>query len=374
MVQAMKLSVFGLSVSSSWGSEHASLWRGLMRALAALGHQVTFYERAVPQRAAHREWTAGPAEELVLYSDFATMKQGAAPALRQTDVALVTSDCPDALAAGQLIHESAVPIRAFYDLDAPATGQRISRGEALPYIGSRGLADFDVVLSYAGGRALTELRNVLGARRVATLYDCVDPHLHAPSVPLRKFRADLSYLGAARGAEPQAALNELFLALARARADLTFAVGGTHYLTGLAGAANIKYLWQVVVHEQAAFFCSARLNLLLAPTPMAVTGYCPPARLFEAAACGAAVLTNDWPGLREFYEPGKEVIVVRDADDVLAALALSERDLAAVRRRARERTLAQHTAELRARQLSEILDQARVGPQEFARMAASGAR
>lgn len=37
----MKLVIFGLTVSSSWGNGHATLWRGLIRALAARGHDVT---------------------------------------------------------------------------------------------------------------------------------------------------------------------------------------------------------------------------------------------------------------------------------------------------------------------------------------------
>ena len=55
---------------------------------------------------------------------------------------------------------------------------------------------------------------------------------------------------------------------------------------------------------------------------MAAIGYCPSGRLFEAAACGAPVLSDAWEGLDEFFAPGREILVAHDTDDVLAALEL----------------------------------------------------
>ena len=51
----MKLVIFGLSISSSWGNGHATLWRGLCRALIGRGHDVYFFERDVPYYAANRD-------------------------------------------------------------------------------------------------------------------------------------------------------------------------------------------------------------------------------------------------------------------------------------------------------------------------------
>ncbi|HET7461891.1 MAG TPA: hypothetical protein VFJ82_11615 [Longimicrobium sp.] len=36
----MKIVVFGLTISSSWGNGHATLWRGLARAPICRGHRV----------------------------------------------------------------------------------------------------------------------------------------------------------------------------------------------------------------------------------------------------------------------------------------------------------------------------------------------
>jgi spore maturation protein CgeB len=55
--EAMKLVIFGLTVSSSWGNGHATLWRALCWALAKRGHRIVFFERDVPYYAEHRDLT-----------------------------------------------------------------------------------------------------------------------------------------------------------------------------------------------------------------------------------------------------------------------------------------------------------------------------
>ncbi len=176
----MKLVIFGLSISSSWGNGHATLWRGLLRGLHALGHHAVFFERDVPYYAAHRDLTSLPGCELVLYQDWPQAVAQARRHLTDADTGMVTSYCPDAIPATELVLDSPVGVRAFYDLDTPVTLEHLYAGRDVPYIGPRGLRDFDIVLSYTGGQALTELRTWLGARRVAPLYGSVDPQAHFP--------------------------------------------------------------------------------------------------------------------------------------------------------------------------------------------------
>ncbi|HET8939072.1 MAG TPA: glycosyltransferase [Polyangiales bacterium] len=370
----MKLIVFGLSVSSAWGNGHATLWRGLIRALAAKGHSVVFYERNTDDNAAHRDCFELPNGELILYSDFDEIRSAAGAALQSGDVGVVTSHCPDALAATDLLLSSSVGTRAFYDLDTPITLSRIARGESVAYVGERGLRDFDIVLSYTGGPALKQLQHVLGARRVSPLYGAVDPRLHAPKPVDARYRADLSYLGA-YAADRQAALEKFFLAPARARLDLTFAIAGSSYPSDFAWAPNIKYLWHVPPSEHTAYYCSSRLHLNVTPAPMAELGYCPSEQLFEAAASGVPLISDGWSGLSHFYEPGRELIVAHDTDDVLNALDMSDAELRAMSQLARERTLSEHTMERRADQLLDILtNAAHAGTREFEREAAEPTR
>src|ERR687886_2179475 len=177
----MKIAVFGLTISSSWGNGHATLWRGLCNALARRGHRVVFYERDVPYYAMNRDLWDIPGGELVLYPDWDGLEERAGRDLADADVAMVTSYCPDGIAATELLLEAPRVLRVFYDLDTPVTLSRLSRGETTTYIGPRGLADFDLVLSYTGGAALERLQADLGARCVAPLYGHVDPDVHRPA-------------------------------------------------------------------------------------------------------------------------------------------------------------------------------------------------
>jgi hypothetical protein len=169
----MKFVVFGLTISSSWGNGHATIWRGLCRALQKRGHQVIFFERDVPYYALNRDLFDVPGGELVLYTDWMDIVPLAKKHLSDADVGMVTSYCPDGIAATELVLNSPARLNCFYDLDTPITLQRRRTGERLGYIGPRGLQDFDLVLSYTGGKSLVELQTQLGAKRVAPLYGSV---------------------------------------------------------------------------------------------------------------------------------------------------------------------------------------------------------
>lgn len=356
----MKLVIFGLTISSSWGNGHATLWRGLCNALNRRGHRFAFFERDVPYYAAHRDLAELTGGELCLYADWTDAIPAAKRQLSDADVAIVTSYCPDGIAASEIVLQSAVPVRAFYDLDTPVTLARLQAGEAIGYIGPRGLRDFDLVLSYTGGAALRALRERLGARHVAPLYGSVDPDVHRPVAPIATYRADLSYLGT-YAPDRQEALATLLIAPAERLSDRRFVIGGAAYPSAFPWAPNIYFVRHLPPAEHAAFFSSSRLTLNVTRAAMARMGYCPSGRLFEAAACGAPILTDDWEGLQTFFEPGREVLVAATTDDSVAAIGRSDDDLRRLARRARERTLDQHTAERRVEDLEAILAESLTG-------------
>jgi len=368
----MKLVIFGLTVSSSWGNGHATLWRGLLRALAARGHRVVFFEKDVPYYAAHRDLFELPdGGELRLYASWDEVRPVAEQHLRDADVAMVTSYCADGVAATELLLESPVALRTFYDLDTPVTLDRLARGEGVDYLGERGLADFDLVLSYTGGRALEELRTRLGARRIAPLYGSVDPAVHRPVAPLADFRADLSYLGT-YAADRQQALEELFMRPAQRSPERRFLIGGSLYPADFPWTDNLYFWRHVAPGDHPAFYCSSRLTLNVTRRAMAEMGYCPSGRLFEAAACGVPIVSDRWEGIEAFFTPGEEILLAERADDTLAALALSDAELARLATAARERALAEHTAEQRARDLEAALEAALAAPGEARAGAHSG--
>ncbi len=343
----MKLVVFGLTVSSSWGNGHATLWRGLIRALAADGHTVTFFERDEPYYAEHRDLTDLPGGRLVLYADWESVRGTAADELADADVGMVTSYCPDGRAACDLVLSSGVDRKAFYDLDTGVTLARVAAGEDVPYLPVEGLGGFDVVLSYTGGAALQQLQTQLHARRVVPLYGHVDPAAHFPVPAVDRYRADLSYIGT-YAADRQPLVQQLLIDPAQRLPGRPFSIAGSLYPPDFPWTPNIWFFKHLPPVEHPAFYCSSRLTLNTTRTAMAVLGYCPSGRFFESAACGTPVLSDWWDGLDTFYTPGKEVLIARSTDDAVAAVELSDAEIATIGRAARERTLDEHTSADRA--------------------------
>jgi len=354
----MKLVIFGLSVSSSWGNGHATLWRGLLRALIARGHDVHFFERDVPYYATHRDMTEIPGGHLHLYADWDQVKTLARQEARDADVTMVTSYCPDALAACELSLASPA-LHTFYDLDTGVSLQRFAEGLPVEYFGPRGLRDYDLVLSYIGGRALTDLQTRLGARATVPIYGSVDPEVHVPVRPLERFRADLSYLGT-YAEDRQDALERLFVEPAEQLPGMYFRLAGAMYPPDFPWKPNIYFDRHLPPSEHSAFYCSSRLTLNVTRRAMAENGYCPSGRFFEAAACGVPILTDCWDGLDSFFTPGTEVLEAKTTQDAVNALLLTDAELRSVGRAARERTLEEHTAAARARQMEAAFEAARV--------------
>ncbi|CDX20013.1 conserved hypothetical protein [Mesorhizobium plurifarium] len=352
----MRMVIFGLTVTSSWGNGHATLWRGLIRALAPLGWSISFFERDVPYYAGARDLHHLDGGELVLYPHWNDIAQLAAAAVREADVVIVTSYCPDAVEASRLAQESCRGLKVFYDLDTAVTLARIEQGDQPSYFGSEGLRDFDLVLSYTGGPALDALKTTLGARLVVPLYGHVDPDRHRPAQPRPEFAGDLSYLGT-YAEDRQAGVEALLVAPAARMPGCRFIIGGAQYPQDFPWCDNIFFVRHLPPADHPAFFCSSRLTLNVTREAMARKGWCPSGRLFEAAACGAAMISDDWPGIDSFFNPGSEIVLAHSTDDVVAALGLSDAELEALRRKARERVLDEHTSTRRAAELDRILNE-----------------
>jgi spore maturation protein CgeB len=351
----MQILVFGLTVSSSWGNGHATLWRGLIGALARRGHAVTFFERDLPYYRDTRDLRALPEPaRLVLYPDWRSVRDEARAAVARADVVMVTSYCPDGPVAAELAFEAAPGLTVFYDMDTPVTLARLAGGSPIEYLPRGGLGDFDLVLSYTGGAALDLLRSRLGARRVAPLYGHVDPDAHRPARPDPAFAGDLSHLGT-YAEDRQAALVRLFLEPARRRPDRRFVIAGSGYPDAFPWSGNIYFVRHLPPGDHPAFFASARLTLNVTRGAMAALGHCPSGRLFEAAACGVPILSDRWEGLDSFFAPGEEILIADTTEDVVAALDRCDADLAAIAAAARRRALAEHSSDRRAEALIALL-------------------
>ena len=355
----MHIVIFGLTISSSWGNGHATLWRSLVKAMLRRGHTVTFFEKSVSYYAQERDLDELPrGGRLRLYDKLSEIRDEARRELDAADLAVATSYCPDGPEAADLILASHAGIRAFYDLDTPVTLDALERGTPVKYLPQAGLGDFDVVLSYTGGRALEELKSRLGARAAVPLYGSVDPDEHRPAAPRMEFRAALSYLGT-YAADRQEALERLFLGTAREHPQERFLIGGAQYPETFPWLPNVAFVRHIPPATHPAFFSSCRMTLNVTRAAMVRYGCCPSGRLFEAAACGAPLLSDSWEGMESFFEPGSELLRVDNASDVTAALERTDEELQRMAKRARERTLAEHTGERRVMEMESICESIR---------------
>ncbi|NLG17142.1 MAG: glycosyltransferase [Fibrobacter sp.] len=350
----MQIIIFGLSVSSSWGNGHATIWRGLISELTKGGHGVTFFERDVSYYAYYRDFTGISGMELVLYKEWDEVKEIAVERIGSADVSIVTSYCPDALKAAELLKGTDC-LKVFYDLDSPVTLKAVERGVSPEYIGDRGLSGYDLVLSYTGGIALEKLVMVLGARHALPLYGSFDPGSHHPAGLVEDFRSDLSYLGTF-ASDRQSKLDQLFIQPARMLPSSRFVLAGAQYPKDFPWTENIFFVNHLSPPDHPGFYCSSRFTLNITREAMAEMGFCPSGRLFEAAGCKVPVISDWWPGLERFFEPGKEIIVVKTAGDVLDAMKMSDNQRVEIAEAAFKRATARHTASTRAQELIDILE------------------
>ena len=354
----MRVVIFGLTVSSSWGNGHATLWRGLLRAMAERGHTVTFFEKDVPYYRDARDLTELPGGgTLRLYDTLAAVRAQAERALGEADLAIVSSYCPEGAAVAAMLLASQARLKAFYDLDTPVTLDALDAGNWPDYLPPDGLGAFDIVLSYTGGRALEALERRLGARDPVPLYGWVDPASHYPVPAEAHYACDLSYLGT-YAPDRQAALDTLFLEPARRRLQKRFLIGGAQYPESFPWTANLYFHRHVPPSAHPAFFSSSRFTLNITRRAMAAYGYCPSGRLFEAAACGTALISDTWEGLDAFFKTGEQIVIALCAQDTIDALGMSDAERLRMAAAAREHTLAHHTAAARVRTLESACEAA----------------
>lgn len=344
----MKLVVLGLSLSSSWGNGHATTYRALLRAFAARGHQVLFLERDVPWYAAQRDCPQPAFCELRLYPDLAAL-DGFRARVAAADAVMVGSYVPDGVAVGDWALRHARGLTLFYDIDTPVTLAALDAGRE-SYLARRQIAAYGLYLSFTGGPTLRRLRDEFGARAAAALYCSVDADLYRPLA--RPWRWDCSYLGT-YSADRQPALERLLLEPARRAPELRFVVAGAQYPAGIDWPANVDRFEHVAPADHPDFYAASRFTLNITRAAMLDAGYSPSVRLFEAGACGAAIISDRWAGLETVFAPG-QIAIANSARDVLALLHGPESVRAALAQGARRGVLGAHTAAHRAAELERL--------------------
>jgi spore maturation protein CgeB len=345
----MKLNIviIGLSITSSWGNGHATTYRALAKALSRRGHSVSFLERDVPWYRENRDLQAADYCRIDLYGTLPELARRHAARVRDADLVILGSYVPDGVAIGEWLTAGATGVTAFYDIDTPVTLAGLE-ANIVSYISPGLIPRFDLYLSFSGGPALGIIRDLYGSPLTRALYCSADVDGHSIAAPPRW---SLGYLGT-YSEDRQATLDNLLLAPARLLQAHSFVVAGPKYPEDVAWPTNVAYIPHLPPNEHPAFYGAQRYALNVTRSDMKALGFSPSVRLFEAAACGTPVISDDWPGMETVFTPGKEILVAPEPRDVVQILTdLPEDRRLGIAASARARLLKEHTPDHRARQL-----------------------
>ena len=352
----MKIVIYGLTITSSWGNGHGTTYRSLCKALAARGHRIVFVEKDVEWYRSNRDLPRPTYCEVRLYKDWQSESKVLIELGRDADAIVVGSYFPDAIAATEALLAADFGPLLFYDIDTPITLAALRAHGRTDYLERRLIPQYAAYLSFTGGPALREIETRFGSPRAVAFYCSVDPDLYRPTPPKPEFTCALSYLGT-YAADRQPKLMRLLNEAAKELRTERVIVAGPQYPADVPWAANVERIIHLSPPEHPAFYSSSRFTLNLTRDDMVAAGYSPSVRIFEASACRAAILSDPWPGLEDFLTPGSEILLPNDAAEVTAILRdLPEAERTAIGERARERILAEHTSEHRARQFEEIVE------------------
>ena len=387
----MQIVIFGLSITSTWGNGHANTFRALARALHARGHRIVFFEKDVEWYASNRDLPQPAFCEVKLYTQWQEALPLVRRELRSADVALVGSYFPDGVQAIAEMLDSNAAVRTFYDIDTPITvaALRGVRGKpgapSAPGVGELGwkpavglagagerggcdylradqLAGLDVYFSFTGGPILDELQGRFGVRRAVPLYCSFDPERYRILPPSRRFACAMSYMGT-YAPDRQPKVEEFLFDAARALPELPFIVAGPQYPSGVKWPRNVRHIVHLNPRWHPHLYSSSRLTLNVTRREMVMAGYSPSVRLFEAAACGSSIASDNWPGLDSFFVPGREILLPASGAEVVRYLReIDEAELRAIGLAAQARVLSAHTSQQRAQEFEREVEAARGAP------------
>ncbi|MGZ9032983.1 MAG: CgeB family protein [Rhodospirillales bacterium] len=351
----MKIAFFGSSLVSAYWNGAATYYRGLLKALAERGHEITFYEPDAFDRQRHRDIEDPSWARVVVYP---ATEADVGRCLRHAAGADVIVKASGVGVFDALLEEAVLELRrpgarvAFWDVDAPATLERVEADPTDPF---RALVPaYDVVFTYGGGPAVVAAYSALGARACIPIYNALDPSTHYSVEAEDRFRSDLTFIGN-RLPDREARVEEFFLGVAERLPRRRFLIGGSGW-DSRPLPSNVTCLGHVYTRDHNALNCSARAVLNVNRDSMARYGFSPPTRVFEAAGAGACLITDAWDGIEAFLAPGEEVLVAADGTEVAELLdGLSRRKARCIGEMARARVLAYHTYARRAAVVDAVL-------------------
>ncbi len=351
----MKLAFWGSSLVSAYWNGAATYYRGVLRSLANLGFEITFFEPDAYDRQKHRDIEDPEWARIVVYdpSDPSALERHLA--WSATGDIVVKASGVGVLDESLEALISRMPewiCKVFWDVDAPATLERLVANPMDPFHSA--LPRFDLVLTYGGGKRVTEQYKQVGARECFAIYNAFDPDVHFAVPPDPRFACDLSFLGN-RLPDREIRVEEFFIQAAQLAPERKFLLGGNGW-AGKPVPPNVRYVGHVYTADHNVLNCSALAVLNISRESMARYGFSPATRVFEAAGAGACLITDAWLGIDSFLEPGREVLVAENGGEVAQILqSLSAERARSIGEAARARVLSKHTYDRRGALVDEIL-------------------
>ncbi|GAW65899.1 glycosyltransferase [Geoanaerobacter pelophilus] len=350
----LSIAFFASSLVSAYWNGAATYYRGMVRALAGLGHRIVFYEPDAYERQSHRDMDDPEWAKVVVYPATESGVMRSLEAAKGSDLVIKASGVG---VFDELLEREVLRLKnegtqvIFWDVDAPATLERIAANTDDPFRAL--IPQYDLVLTYGGGDPIVRRYTSFGARTCIPIYNALDPETHYPVHSEPRLEADLSFLGN-RLPDRERRVEEFFLAVASSLPERRFLLAGSGW-DEKERSGNVKYLGHLGTCDHNAFNCSPMAVLNVSRDGMARNGFSPATRVFEAAGAGACMITDQWEGVEQFFEPEREIFVAASGEEVAEILdRLTPSLAAAVGSRALTRVRAQHTYAHRARQFQEI--------------------
>lgn len=356
----MKIAFYGSSLLSSYWNGAATYYRGMLKDLAARGHEIHFYEPDAFERQQHRDMDEPEWARVHVYPATEDAAEAVIAEAATADVVVKASGVgvfDDLLLEGLVSTARDDAIKIFWDVDAPATLAELTANR--DHVLHRALGELDIVLTYGGGPPVVAAYEAFGAKSCRPIYNALSPETHHPAPADERFAVDLAFLGN-RLPDREARVEEFFLKPAALSPDRRFLIGGNGW-HDKAMPENVARLGHVYTHEHNAFNATPLAVLNIARDSMASTGFSPATRVFEAAGAGACIITDFWEGIENFLKPGEEILVARSGDEVAQHLrALTPERARAIGEAARQRILRDHTYEKRGAEVDALLKDMRM--------------
>ena len=351
----MRIFVFGSSIVSSYWNGAATYYRGIYKYLARRGHCITFAEPDAFGRQQHIDPGNYSYVESVVYTpgiDVDRMLHRASAA----DIVIKHSGLgvDDELLERRVLELQPKAAVIFWDVDAAVTIARLHADAQDPFHAA--IRQYDAIFTYGGGPRVRDEYLAFGARAYTSIYNGLDPETHHPVPHDPGLECDVAFLGN-RLPDREARVEKLFLGAAELAPDRRFLLGGEGWHDKPL-PPNVRWIGHVPTGAHNTVNCSAGMVMNINRSSMASFGFSPPTRVFEVAGAGGCLLCDNWPGIEDCFEPGKEILVIQSAQDVVDAL---HRYSPARRRRIgdafRARALRDHTYAQRAAQAEQAFEE-----------------